>query len=309
MSDKIESALSFIPADDRETWVSMGMAVKSELGESGYDVWNEWSQTASNYNARAALASWRSFKVAGGITLGTLLHEARINGWRDTSQHERPSAELLQARKRAAEQLATVEGQERQQAQQKAAKKAAWIMHQCKPEKHAYLHSKGWPELQGMVWRPSEDSNLLCIPMRIDDHLVGVQMIDKTGQKKFLSGQQTSRAEYVISNPGIGAKRWFVEGYATGLSLRDCLKKNGARYIIHITFSAGNMAKLADIYGAGIIIADNDQSGTGERIAKASGLPYWISEVQGEDFNDAHKRMGLFQLSNKMKIFMQNLKK
>jgi len=40
----IESALAFIPADERSTWVSMAMAVKSELGDSGYPIWDQWSQ-------------------------------------------------------------------------------------------------------------------------------------------------------------------------------------------------------------------------------------------------------------------------
>lgn len=34
----IRKALSFIPADDRERWVCMGMAVKSEHGDAGFEV-------------------------------------------------------------------------------------------------------------------------------------------------------------------------------------------------------------------------------------------------------------------------------
>jgi hypothetical protein len=32
----IEAALSYIPANDRDTWLRMGMAVKPELGEDGF---------------------------------------------------------------------------------------------------------------------------------------------------------------------------------------------------------------------------------------------------------------------------------
>jgi hypothetical protein len=31
--EQIQKALSFIPAHDRDTWLRMGMAIKSELGE------------------------------------------------------------------------------------------------------------------------------------------------------------------------------------------------------------------------------------------------------------------------------------
>ncbi len=82
MTARIESALSFIPADDRETWVAMAMAIKSEAGDAGFEIWDEWSRTASNYNAGAAQAVWRSCR-GRGVTVGTLFHEAKAQGWRD----------------------------------------------------------------------------------------------------------------------------------------------------------------------------------------------------------------------------------
>ena len=76
MNARIASALAFIPADHRETWVAMAMAVKSEIGDAGFELWNEWSQTASNYNAQAARSVWRSCR-GSGVTVGTLFHEAK----------------------------------------------------------------------------------------------------------------------------------------------------------------------------------------------------------------------------------------
>ena len=37
MTDTIRNALSFVPAHDREIWLSMGMAIKSQLGDAGFD--------------------------------------------------------------------------------------------------------------------------------------------------------------------------------------------------------------------------------------------------------------------------------
>ena len=70
--DETRGALSFIPAHDRELWVKMAMAVKSELGDDGFALWDEWAQTADNYTERAARDVWRSIKPGGKITAGSL---------------------------------------------------------------------------------------------------------------------------------------------------------------------------------------------------------------------------------------------
>ena len=301
MTARIQTALAFIPADHRETWVSMAMAIKSELGDAGFDIWDDWSQTAGNYSAQAARSVWKSCKGAG-VTAGTLFHEARANGWKDDEKHSRPSPELLQARQRENAYRLTQEGIAREQAQHQAAKKAGWILHQCKNEQHAYLQSKGWPDAVGPVWWPDEKQNLLCIPMRVKDALVGLQMIDREGGKRYLTGQRTSEAEYLISNNGRGAADWFVEGYATGLSLRECLQALRMRYRIHITFSASNLVKVAALHGGGYVVADNDDSGTGERVALQTGLPYFLPPVG--DFNDFHRATSTFKASQALRSWM-----
>ena len=57
---RIEEALAVIPAHDRSTWVRMGMAVKSELDDAGFVLWDSWSKKAGNYKERDAMAVWRS---------------------------------------------------------------------------------------------------------------------------------------------------------------------------------------------------------------------------------------------------------
>lgn len=305
MTARIESALAFIPADERELWVSMAMALRSEIGDAGYPIWDAWSQSASNYSANAARSVWRSCKGTG-VTIATLFHTAKSYGWRDDNNHARPTQAQVQARQQAAQDRATSDGIARQQAQEQAAKKAGWILHQTKLEPHAYLDSKGWPEATGTVWWPSEEQNLLCIPMRVDNALVGVQMIDRTGAKKYLAGQRTSEAEYLISNNGRGAQDFFVEGYATGLSLRECLHALRLRYRIHITFSASNLVKVAALHNGGLVIADNDEeSGTGERVAVQTGLPYFLPPAG--DFNDFTRSAGIFKASQTLRKWMSGV--
>jgi putative DNA primase/helicase len=181
--------------------------------------------------------------------------------------------------------------QEKVRMQEKAAIKAKELLNGSVLATHPYLKSKGFPEEQGWV-----NDKKLIIPMRIDGELVGCQVVDADGGKKFLFGQKTANASFDFDNKG---KHYLCEGYATALSLRHALRSLKRNYVIHVCFSAGNLLKLADKFG-GFVIADNDESGTGERVAKQTGLPYWMSDVVGEDANDAHQRLGLFKFTQSL---------
>lgn len=290
--NRAESALQFISPVEREVWVSMGMALQSEFGDAARDIWMDWSRQADSFNEISARSVWKSFRGTG-VTLGSLFHEARQNGWRDEG-FQKPTQEQIDAQRRAAEERMSREGQERAKLAQKAAQKAAWILSQCKPERHAYLDSKGFSEIEGLVWRPQDEVNLLCIPMYVGRDLVGIQLIDKHGNKKFLKDQITSKAEFRIDSGAISASDWWVEGYASALSLRACLAALKLRYRIHVTFSAGNLKRIAH---SGYVIADNDASQTGINSAIATGLPYWMDETVGNDINDFHKKQGTFRAS------------
>jgi len=174
--------------------------------------------------------------------------------------------------------------------QRKAAETAKWIIAQCQHGKHDYLKAKGFPDEQGYIY-VKDGVQLLTIPMWVGRNLVGVQLIDPAGQKKFLRGQLTSKAEFVFNNSG---PHYLCEGYATALSLRHILKSLKKTYTIHVCFSAGNMVKVAEGL-TGFVIADNDKSKTGEDTAKKIGWPYWMSDAIGEDLNDFARRVGLFR--------------
>lgn len=77
-------ALRFLNAGDRDEWIEMGMAIKAEFGEAGFDVWDQWSQSDGTYKAKSVNASWKSFKKSGGriITIGTLIDKALKNGFK-----------------------------------------------------------------------------------------------------------------------------------------------------------------------------------------------------------------------------------
>lgn len=188
--------------------------------------------------------------------------------------------------------------QERQELADKAAKKAGLILRQCTLKTHPYLERKGFPEEQGNVWETDEGSKLV-IPMRIEGSLVGCQLIDEQGNKKFLYGQRTKGATFSITDKPDNI--FFCEGYATALSIRKIMKANSMRYTIHVCFSASNMKEIARNIPNGIIIADNDPNQIGESVAIETGKPYWISETVGHDFNDDHLKHGTFKMSQSLK--------
>ena len=186
--------------------------------------------------------------------------------------------------------------QETLRRQAEASKKAAWILHQCQYASHEYLKRKGHPDEVGNVW-VREGEHLLVIPMRVGPRLVGVQLIDAGGNKRFLSGQRTSEAAFVIDNKG---PNYLCEGVATALSLRAILKNYKRRYKIFVCFSAGNMLKIAATLPGGYVIADHDLSGVGQETAKKIGWPYWHPEEPGMDMNDAHLKHGIFKIANSL---------
>lgn len=107
---KIKIALEILKpwrADDREEWVKIGMAL-SQLGDDGFELWDEWSKQSSKYDLDDAAAKWKSWKSAedmtdrAGVTIGTLYHDARedatnfderdekyLDGWLDKATDQR----------------------------------------------------------------------------------------------------------------------------------------------------------------------------------------------------------------------------
>ena len=75
----IQEALSFIPADDYHTWVTVGMA----LYRHGCDftVWDNWSLASAKYDGKGMDKKWSSFGKANRVNIGTLFHLASANGF------------------------------------------------------------------------------------------------------------------------------------------------------------------------------------------------------------------------------------
>ena len=191
---------------------------------------------------------------------------------------------------------------ERKEQAEKAAKKAAWILHQSELAPHPYLEHKGFPEGRGHVWQ-KDGQRFLVVPMRAGN-LVGCQLINEEGQKKFLFGQQTKGASFTVDAKGLHI---LCEGYATGLSIRAAMRALRIRYTIHVCFSAWNMETVSRRIPQGVVIADRDVNGVGEQAARKTGKPYWLSGTVGEDFNDLHVKSGLAHASADLKRWFDSV--
>jgi len=177
-----------------------------------------------------------------------------------------------------------------------AVSKAVGMLNASGNATHPYLEAKGFDREMGIVLK-IDNQPVLLIPMRTGKSLVGLQQIWPDGTKKFLYGQRTAGATFTFDNKGINI---VCEGYATALSVRAAMRQLKRRYTIHVCFSAGNMVRVADSLEPGLVIVDNDESGTGQEAAASIGWPTWISDRVGEDANDYHKRVGLFELSQSL---------
>lgn len=183
--------------------------------------------------------------------------------------------------------------EERIAMQRKAAERGAWIMSQTTMKPHKYLVKKGFPDEVAPVWE-KDGKSLLVLPMRIQRDIAGVQLIGDEGNKQFLSGQKTKGATLTIDAKGLPI---FCEGFATALTIRRLMKIIKVRYTIYCCFSAGNVKEVAGGIPGGIVIADNDTNGTGEKVARETGKPYWMPPTTGLDLNDYWLDVGDFKAS------------
>ncbi|MDP3848609.1 MAG: PriCT-2 domain-containing protein [Pseudomonas sp.] len=156
MSDRVpltvadlQELLSYIPADDRETWVAVAMGVKAEFGEAAFDEWLTWSKNDKSFDAAAAKSVWKSCKKSG-TGMGTVIKWAKDNGWaprREPMTAEEKRRLNAEAEARRVVRQAEIEADEQKSTAMREAVAVAcqliWAKH-CKPTgKSAYLDRKG----------------------------------------------------------------------------------------------------------------------------------------------------------------------
>jgi hypothetical protein len=81
--ERAAAALKHIPADDRQVWLEVGMALHGEFGDAGRQPWEDWSQQSQKFNPADQEKTWRSFKRQDGAIkkLGSLIALAKRYGY------------------------------------------------------------------------------------------------------------------------------------------------------------------------------------------------------------------------------------
>ena len=82
----IRAALAMIPAEKRDTWVTVGMALHRDVGGAmAFDLWCAWSQTCpAKFDPQDQARVWRSFTrkpMGQAVQLGTLFDLAYKHGF------------------------------------------------------------------------------------------------------------------------------------------------------------------------------------------------------------------------------------
>lgn len=171
-----------------------------------------------------------------------------------------------------------------------AAAEAARMLSEAEISTHGYLARKGFPGHQAMV-----RDGMLLVPMRdwSTNQLLSVQTIAEDGTKLFLPGGRAKGAIFRMG-PERFSELWFVEGYATGLSVQAALRDmRRSKAAVVVCFSADNLRRIAGSAGFGAVIADNDASLAGQKAAQGSGRPWAMPGEVGMDANDLHVAKGL----------------
>ena len=275
MQSEISDALSHIPADvDRETWVRVGMALKSELDDSGFDTFDAWSRTAGNYVEQDAKDTWKSIQGDGGITIKTLFAIAVEHGYkppRDDHQGPKTPASVWQS------------GGE------------------TGADEHAYLKRKG---VKAHGTRIS--GKTLLIPVRdLDGKLLSLQSVfqqEGKWEKRFFKDAKLGAGCHVIGDMSAGT---FIiaEGFATGATIHEA-----TGYPVVVAFDCGRLATVGKAVRAKhpkatIVIAADDDAHLANNPGKTKAdkaakeihagvvLPVFRSGTGG-DFNDLCQKEG-----------------
>ena len=297
---RVREALHHIPPDlARDEWVRVAMALKSALGEDGFDLFDTWSQRGQNYRAADAKATWRSVTGHGGIGLGSLVRLAKEHGFKGSLRNVQAAVPA-----KAAEHA-------RDEAHARAAKQAADLWAEAKEDAPcAYLDRK---RVKAYGVRVARDG-WLTVPLRdAEGVLWNVQRIAPTKpqagpDKLLLPGSRKTGLHHWCGDAAGAEVLLLAEGYATAATLHEA-----TGWPCAMAIDAGNLVTVAkSLHQAHptaliVVCADDDRetalrtgTNTGQASATAAAtevgglvvLPLGLPD-DGTDFNDLALHAGL----------------
>jgi hypothetical protein len=239
--DVIWQMLQFIPAHDRDTWITIGMALKSELGDGGFSLFDEWSKSPDNYKSKSVISVWKSFK-GGAVSIGSLVHLAKKHGWRRGETRQAP---LPKVRK--------VPNQIQNNTHIYALQ--LWLAADSGDStvaSHQYAIDKGidWAAGAGRGNASGsiigKNADCLIVPIRdIETNKVqGVQCINPEGRKQTFGS--VSGGALILGNTLDNSLPWYVcEGWASAVSM--VFHHQNGNGVCAASFGKSNQKKAAEL--------------------------------------------------------------
>jgi putative DNA primase/helicase len=298
--ERVRSALQSIYPSNRDHWVKVAFAIRSEYDEEGFDMWAEWG-AGHERPASEVKATWRSAKTFGGTTINTLFGFARANGWTDTQKYKRPTAaEIAQRKKAAVERNAALQVQLAAEHEAAAEVAASRWAEAIPAVVHPYLSRKGIMPHGTRIGKWSYDytdrqtgeiitvllDNCLLIPIQDSKRKIHTIQCIEPGEgkaKRYLRSGAKSGYFFPVGKKPLKTeddRPIFVlaEGFATAASVHE-----GSGHMVLTCFDTSNLKPVAETLRAAspgaviIIAADNDQgredgSNPGVKAARAAAL-------------------------------------
>lgn len=206
------------------------------------------------------------------------------SGWQADIGRDLTDAEIAAQRKHLEEARRV---RERERAEQYAAAaeacRAIWASAPPAPADHPYLVRK---RIQPHHARVHADGRLI-LPLIRTGELVSLQYIDRHGGKLYHAGGAAAGTHCTID--GTGSTVYVAEGFATAATIAET---TGCTVVI--AYSANQLgpatAHARTIANDVVVVADNDESGVGEKAARAAavahGARWCMPPTVGQDAND-----------------------
>jgi predicted P-loop ATPase/phage/plasmid primase-like uncharacterized protein len=260
-------ALSWVsPNTARLPWVTMGMALKSEFGESARSGFIEWSATGDSFDEANALSTWKMFKGAK-VGIGSLFARALAEGFKFEKSMVAVSPEKIAADRAARDARNAKTEAARIKGHAAAGVRAAsqWRM-AATTGASPYLVRK-MVDAEACRFPAMPDGSII---IRLMDYapeqaaIRGKQLIfaEADIKKKNSSGMNKQGAACRLGDvPFDGDDIGMTEGYATALTIRQATAE---AFPVLMAIDAGNLIHVARMlrskYPASriIIFADDD---------------------------------------------------
>lgn len=318
-------ALSFCnPNGDFKYWMKLGTALAGEFGDDAFDVFDRWSSTGDNYNAREIKSYWKGWLKntnPNRPNLASLAYEAKQAGWvPDSSATISPEEQAFRDRELAERKARRIKEQAiaQEEAERKLAKHREDFF--AMPKDLApteYMLAKHMADITKLVdirYKPGSGflGRMFAWPLWSDDPRVnpnaewcGYEKIyekkNNSGRGKFLSSHgRNDRGFAVIGKPlNEVASVHIVGGLADGFSAHV---STGETIIVVVGESnvPNIKARLQELYPALKIIVspDNDKAGR-EQVEKAGG--FWsLPETEGFDWSDVYLKQGAEEVKRQL---------